>query len=375
MFKDFFAKRINIYLLKEFIKIFLLMLFSIFLLVFIIDFLEFSQNIHKYSIPPIDAIKIVLYRVPSMIESFLQFIILLSIVFTITKISIKSELTILYTNGFSSWKILKLYSVFIFIFGLVVIFFLNFLFSNLLKQSSIIENSYTKKENRYFVESKNGIWFKQNYDSDEILIRASKVYVNELIFKDVIFLFFDKDDNYIKRYDVDEVSLSDDYFILKNIHIYEKNKKIKYEKTMLLETNISRNFMKKLIQNKYENVDLIPLFLLPSLIRDFSNLGFDVHKFIVREHNLLLTPFLYVLMVFVAVLFSNNNSRNTNYFNVFFITICYGVVFFILQNILFELGSSNKINFFISTWGFLLFSFLIIFMFLIKKIELQNTNI
>lgn len=375
MFKDFFAKRINIYLLKEFIKIFLLMLFSIFLLVFIIDFLEFSQNIHKYSIPPIDAIKIVLYRVPSMIEGFLQFIILLSIVFTITKISIKSELTILYTNGFSSWKILKLYSVFIFIFGLVVIFFLNFLFSNLLKQSSIIENAYTKKENRYFVESKNGIWFKQNYDNNEILIRASKVYVNELIFKDVIFLFFDKDDNYIKRYDVDEVNLSDEYFILKNIHIYEKNKKIKYEKTMLLETNISRNFMKKLIQNKYEDVDLIPIFLLPSLIRDFSNLGFDVHKFIVREHNLLLTPFLYVLMVFVAVLFSNNNSRNTNYFNVFFITICYGVVFFILQNILFELGSSNKINFFISTWGFLLFSFLIIFMFLIKKIELQNTNI
>ena len=164
MFKDFFAKRINIYLLKEFIKIFLLMLFSIFLLVFIIDFLEFSQNIHKHSIPPIDAIKIVLYRVPSMIESFLQFIILLSIVFTITKISIKSELTILYTNGFSSWKILKLYSVFIFIFGLVVIFFLNFLFSNLLKQSSIIENSYTKKENRYFVESYNYIKYKRYYN-------------------------------------------------------------------------------------------------------------------------------------------------------------------------------------------------------------------
>ena len=372
MFKIFYAKRIEIYLLKEFIKIFLLMLFSIFLLVFIIDFMEFSQNIQRYSIPPIDAIKIVLFRIPSMIESFLQFIILLSIVFTITKISVKSELTILYANNFSSWKILKLYSIFIFFVGLIVIFFLNFLFSSLLKQSSMIENSYTRKDNRYFVESKNGIWFKQVYEDNEILIRASKVYVNELIFEDVLFLFIDKNGNYLKRYDVAEVTLLDDYFVLKKVDIYKKNTKIEHEDVLLLNTDISKDFMKKLIQNRYEDVDLIPLFALPSLIKDFSNLGFDVHKFIVREHNLLLTPFLYVLMVFVAVLFSNNNSRNTNYFNVFFITICYGIGFFILQSILFELGASNKINFFVSTWGFLIFSFLIIFMFLIKKIELQN---
>ena len=372
MFKDFFAKRIEIYLLKEFIKIFLLMLFSVFLLVFIIDFMEFSQNIQKFSITPIDAIKIVLYRVPSMIESFLQFIILLSTVLTMTKIATKSELTVLYANGYSSWKILKIYAIFIFFVGLLVIFIFNFLFSNLTKKSVLIENSYTKKDDKYFVTARNGVWFKQINNENEIIIKASKIYVNELTFEDLILIFVDEQNNYIKRYNAEEAVLSDKYFILKNVKIYEKNSKIKYKDKVLLETAISQNFMRKLIQNRYEDIDLIPLFNLPSLIKEFSALGLDAHKFIVRQHSLLLTPFLYVLMVCVAILFSNNNHRNTNYFITFFKTICYGVGFFILQSTLFELGASNKINFIVSTWGFLSVSFLLIYLLLIKKIELQN---
>ena len=348
------------------------MLFSIFLLVFIIDFMEFSQNIQKFSIPPLDAIKIVLYRVPNMIESFLQFIILLSTVLTMTKIATKSELTVLYANGYSSWKILKIYSLFIFFVGLLVIFFFNYLFSNLTRESVLIENSYTRKDNKYFIESSNGIWFKQTDNNNDIIIRADKVYVNELNFRNLILIFVDQKNNYLKRYDAEEAILSDNYFILKNVKIYRKNSKIVFKEKMMLKTDISQNFMRKLIQNRYEDIDLIPLFNLPSLIKEFSALGLDVHKFIVREHSLLLTPFMYILMVCVAILFSNNNHRSTNYFIIFFKTICYGVGFFILQSTLFELGSSNKINFILSTWGFLGLSFLIIYVLLVKKIELQN---
>ena len=372
MFKDFFTKRIEIYLLKEFIKIFILMLFSIFVLVFIIDFMEFSRNIQRFSIAPLDAIKIVLYRVPSMIESFLQFIILLSTVLTMTKIATKSELTVLYANGYSSWKILKVYGSFIFFIGLLVIFLFNFLFSNMTKQSSLIENSYTKKDNKYFIEAENGMWFKQKNDQEEISIGANKVYVHELIFQNLMLFFIDEQNNYFKRYNAKEAILTDKYFILKNVKIYEKNSKIKFKDKIFLKTDISQDFMRKLIQNRYEDIELIPLFNLPNLIKEFSLLGLDVHKFIVREHSLLLTPFLYVLMVFVAVLFSNNDHRSTNYFMVFFKTICYGVIFFILQSTLFELGASNKINFILSTWGFLGISFILVICFLIKKIELQN---
>lgn len=372
MLKYFSTNKITLYLLKEFIKIFLLIIFSISILVFIIDFMEFFPKIQRYSIQPIDALKIVIFRIPSMIESFLQFVILLAVIFTLIKISSRSELTILYINNFSPWRILKIYSICAFIMGLFVIFFLNFLFSNLVKQSQIIENKYSQKEDKYFIESTDGIWFKQ-IDPDthnEFIVRAKRIYINELLFRDVVIVVNDENNEYKQRYNVNSMKLIKDYFVLNNVNIFEQNKKVEFKDKIVLKTNISRDFMKKQMQNKYEDIDLIPLYSLNKLIKEFDALGFDTHKFIVKKHNLLLTPFLYVLMVFIGVLFSNSNQRVANYFLMIFKTICLGVVLFVSQNILFELGASNKINFFLSTWGFLLFLFLLMYCFLIKKIEL-----
>ena len=372
MFKYFPTKRITFYLLKEFIKIFLLIILSISILVFIIDFMEFFPKIQRYSIQPMDAIKIIIFRIPNMIESFLQFIILLAVTFTIIKISSRSELTILYINNFSPWKVLKIYSICAFTIGLFVIFFLNFIFSNLVKQSQIIENKYSQKEDKYFIESTDGIWFKQ-IDPDthnEFIVRAKRVYINELLFKDIIIIINDKNNEYKHRYNVESMKLIKDYFILNNINIFEQNKRVEFKDKIVLKTNISQDFMKKQIQNKYEDIDLIPLYSLNKLIKEFDALGFDTHKFIEKKHNLLLTPFLYVLMVFIGVLFSNSNQRVANYFLMIFKTICLGVALFVSQNILFELGASNKINFLLATWGFLLFLFLLMYCFLIKKIEL-----
>lgn len=372
MLNYFTTKKITFYLIKEFIKIFLLIIFSISILIFIIDFMEFFPQIQKFSIQPLDAIKIIAFKIPGMIESFLQFVILLTVIFTMTKISSKSELTILYINNYSPWKILKIYSVFVFITGIIVILFLNFFFSNLTKQSKMIENKYSQQEDKYFIESNNGIWFKQidTNTKAEFIVKAERVYINELSFKNVIIVIYDKNGLYKKRYNVDNMVLIDNYFILNNVNIFTKNNKIEYKDRILLNTDISKNFMRRQIQNKYEDIDLIPFYSLHKLINEFEKLGFNTHKFIVKQHSFLLTPFLYILMVLVGILFSNNNQRSTNYFITIFKTICCGIIIFIIQNILFELGAVNKINFLLSTWGVLLILYMIIYSLLIKKIEL-----
>ena len=367
MFRYFPIKTVSLYLIKEFLKIFALIIFSISILVFIVDFMEFFPNIQKFSIPPVDAIKIVVFRIPNMLESFLQFLILLTTIFTVIKIASRSELTVLYVNGFSTWKILKIYSYLVFVIGLVVIFFLNFLFSVLAKQSKLMENRYSRKENEYFIESNSGIWFRQ-IDPEtnvEFIVRAKKVYVNELRF------LVDSNGEYKQRYNVNTMILSKDYFILKGVAIFDKNKQVDFKNEILLKTNVSQDFMKKQIQNKYEDVNLIPLYSLNKLIKEFKNLGFDTHKFMVKKHNLLITPFSYVLMVCIGILFSNNNQRTSKYSLMIFKTICAGIIVFIIQNTLFELGAVNKINFLLSTWGVLIFLFLTIYTLLIKKIELS----
>ncbi len=370
----FLPNKITKYFLIEFIKIFLLILFSISILVFIVDFLEFLPKIEKYSIPSFMAIKIILFRIPNMIEEFLEFIILLSIVFTMTKIASKNELTIIYASGYSNWKILRAYSIFIFLIGIFTICCLNAISINLKKQSIILENKYTKNEKKYFVESNSGLWLKKidsNNKNNEIIIRAKKVYLDDLIFKDCILEFLDNG-NFQKRYNTETIKITDDFWILENVYVFIENEKIKFKPEIKIPVNISQNFIKQQIQNKYENLDLIPLFSLNKLIKEFKISGLDIRKFIVKKNILILTPFIYVLMVFFGVLFSNNYQRNTkNIVNIFKTIIC-GICIFVVQNTLFELALANKINVFFATWGFLVILFFIVYFFLIKKIELQN---
>lgn len=370
----FLPSKISKYFLIEFIKIFLLILFSISILVFIVDFLEFLPKIDKYAIPSFIAIKIILYRIPNMIEEFLEFMILLSVVFTMTKIASKSELTVIYSSGYSSWKILKIYSIFIFFLGIFNICCMDLVSTNLVKQSTILENKYTKNEKKYFVRSRNGLWLKQiNPDNkkDEIIIRAEKVYLEDLVFKDCILEFLDSG-NFKKRYNVGSIKLENGFWNLRNIYIFAEDKKLDFQEELKIPTNISQDFMKQQIQNRYENLDLIPLFSLNKLIKEFKISGLDTNKFIVKKHILILTPFIYVLMIFFGLLFSDNNQRNTkNIVNIFKALIC-GICIFVIQNTLFELALANKINVFFATWGFVILLFITSCFFLIKKIELQN---
>ena len=348
----FLPNKINRYFLTEFIKIFLIILFSIFILVFIVDFLEFLPRIEKYLIPSFMAIKIILFRIPNMIEDFLEFIILLSIVFTMTKIASKSELTIIYASGYSNWRILKIYSIFMFLIGIFILSCVNVVSINLKRQSIMIENKYTKNEKKYFVESKNGLWFKiidSNNIDNEIIIRAEKVYLYDLIFKDCIMELLDNG-NFKKRYNAETMKFIDGFWNLRNVYIFTENKKIEFESEIKIPTNVSQNFIRQQIQNKYENLDLISLFSLDRFIKEFKISGLDFHKFLVKKNILILKPFIYILMVFFGILFSDNTQRNTkNIANIFKTVVC-GICIFVVQNTLFELALANKINVFFATW-------------------------
>ncbi len=370
----FLPSKITKYFLVEFIKIFLLILFSIFILIFIVDFLEFLPKIEKYLIPSFTAIKIILFRIPNMIEEFLEFIVLLSVVLTMTKISSKNELTIIYTSGYSNWKILKVYSIFMFLMGIFILSCINILSTNLKKQSILLENKYVKNEKKYFVKSKNGLWLKINDTSkinNEIIIRAEKVYLDDLIFKDCILEFLDNG-NFQKRYNTKTIMFTEGFLNLKDTYIFTENKKIEFIPEIKIPINISQNFIKQQIQNKYEDLNLISLFSLNKLIKEFKASDLDTYKFIVKKNILIITPFIYILMVFFGILFSDNYQRNAkNIVNIFKTVVC-GICIFVVQNTLFELALASKINVFFATWGFLILLFIVVYFFLIKKIELQN---
>lgn len=370
-------KKIDIYITKEFIKIFAYITLCISILVFLIDYMEFSSKIQKYNIPWFEALKIVLYKLPSLLESIFQFIILLASIFTLTKLSITSELVAINANKYSLWKILRGQIVFVLLFGIFSIAFLNPFFSKLDKISNLIKNKYTEKENNYYITSKKGIWLKQSYsesgiENGEVIIKAERVYLDSLLFKDVVLLFTDSNGFFFKRINAENMIFKDTDWIIYNAVILEKNKDLVIFDNLNIESKLTRDFIKQKIKNEYESISSASFWNLGELIKNFEESGLDATKFIIKKHTLILTPFVYLIMVLIAGIFSISNSRKSAYALNIGKTIIIGFLIFTVQNILFELGSSGFLSINISTWFPFTFIFLLTVIFLMKKIELCN---
>lgn len=367
--------KIDKYILKEFCKMFFYIMLCTIVLVFFVNFLEFYGEIEKSKIRIFDAVKIVFLRTPPVIESALYFIVLLSNSFTLTKLSLTSELTAVLSNKKSLINILIVQSIFIFFFGLVYITCVNPYISTMLQISNNIEKKYTNKGKDSYMSKKNGIWFKQtNIKNDinvgDIIFRAKELYIETLEFKDVTVLFINNNGLFQKKIKADSMKYTENNFILENCQVTKRN--VEYLNKITISTKLTEKFLRQYIQNQYKDIDTIPFNQLLKLINEFKKSGLDTTKFTVKLYVIFLIPFMYVIMIVLSYAFLSINARKQDYALNIFETIIGGFIVFMLQNILIKLGSSGIINEFASTiipFILMLFTAIII---VVKKIKLCN---
>ena len=373
MFNNLFInKKLHLYTLKEFIKILLLLTYGVFMLVFLIDLLEFSSKIQKYNLNILMSLKLVFFKTPLLIESMFQFIILIASILTLAKLSSTNELTIIYSSKTSLWTVLKQQIIFVVILGFLDVYFLNSIFINLGQKSKVMQVNMIEKEDSDYITNRYGIWFNQVNDNENTIIRAERAYLDNLLFKDIL-LIKTVDNKFDSQIVADSLQVENNEFVLKNVYITKKDKNMEFLNIFKIDTKLTEKFLKQKIQNEYQNIDTIPFRELNGMIKNFKESGLDSKKFVIKKINYLLMPFVYALMVMLSGVFAcllNNRLGNT--FMVIGITILSGLVIFIFQNILFELGTAGIINIFYSTFFPMIIFFLVVLISMINKIELQN---
>lgn len=364
--------RASRYIILEFIKMFLLMIFSAFMIIFIVNFLEFSGKIQKYSIPPISALKIITYKIPSILEVMILFIIVLTTVFTLTKLYSRNELIILYSSGLSPWSTLITIISISFMIGIFNITLFNLFSVSFYNKSEQLTSFFKGRDiEMSYINPEDGIWLnlKNNANNYELIIRSDDVITEKLSFNVIIVVIYDIGGNFVKKIEADKMSLTSNNIILDNVFISEIGKEIKNFKKLKIPVNINEDFIKKQLKNKYENINMIPFLKLNKIIEDYKLLNFDVNKFIVKKYIFISTPFLYIFLVFTVFLILEENQRSKvkilNTINIIIISI----IIFALQNTILELSLSKKISK-ESIFYFVLVLYISIYHKLIEKIEL-----
>lgn len=371
-------KKFSIYITKEIFKSFFIIFFGFLILFFAVDFFEMTKDAKNIDNALKISIEIVLFRIPNLLETILHFIILLAGLFTFYKLSNNSEIVIMRASGRSIFQIIKFPIFIAFLFGIFVITIYNPISSSLNVKSERLKNIHFKNEKEDLLESTSGMWLKQrNLDNDNgsIVIRASRVYKELLVFNDVILIYIDKNDNFIKRVNTKMLKLNkDNTWTAVDNYIIEEGKEMEFVDRIIIPTTLTKKFVSKTIKNDYESMYNISFWNLRSSIKELKESGFNTLKFETRYYYMMTVPFLFAIMILISAYYGMVSTRDNKKYISIIKGIAVGFIIFITHNIVAELTNAEKLTVLDGSVFIVLIFILLSIVLLMKKDLLSNFN-
>ena len=356
--------KINSYIFRITNKYILINLLIVLSLVSFINLIEIARNLTNENQNVLNYFLLSLYRVPTIINEILPFVIIISISFLFRYLINNNELTSMRNIGYSIFDIFLPVGIYIFLFGLFNLFLLNPISANLEKKYEEILNK--KNSDVYSIKISSDIMRIKNIN-DELglnFIEIKKIDVNNMIVNDIIILKLDglKDELITAK----NGKIKNQKFHLNEVRLFDIDKNNYTEKnSLILDLNFSKENIINAIIN-FKNVPFYDYFSHSKTLKKFNLYSEEISLYYLSQ---ILNPLFFVMLGFIVLGFSAKFKRNENFFKILFIAILIGFMIFFLREIIFKITLSYNINFF--------FSYGIIFMLpfllgLYKVLQIEN---
>ena len=337
---------INKYLAKEFIKIVINTSIIFFCLGFIMNIFEEINFFKDFNVAIITPIILSLLFVPSLLNYFFPFVILLSGMWFFLKIKKTDELTSMNVSGMSNLSVIIIPSILSIILGIFFVTALNPITSLLVKKYETVKGNYEKEQDYLATVTVNGIWIKERGLKANYMIRASRLEKENLM--EVTIYEFDKDNNFTRRIEADSANITSLKWVLKNITV------INSDGIMLTEPikdpfYFSMYDIKK-IKSLYSNLDTISFWDLEHEINLLKQRGYSTREMQVKLHRSLAFPFFLLSMVLLSSVFTLGTTFKENNWTYVFLTIISSVLIFFFNDFSAALGKTDKLPIELSVW-------------------------
>ena len=337
---------INKYLAKEFIKIVINTSIIFFCLGFIMNIFEEINFFKDFSVSITTPIILSLLFVPSLLNYFFPFVILLSGIWFFLKIKKTDEITSMNVSGMSNLSVIIVPSILSIILGIFFVTALNPITSLLVKKYEAVKGNYEKEQDYLATVTVNGIWIKERGLKANYMIRASHLEKENLM--GVTIYEFDKDNNFTRRIEADSANITSLKWVLKNIKVIN-SEGIMSTKPIKDPFYFSMYDIKK-IKSLYSNLDTISFWDLEHEINLLKQRGYSTREMQVKLHRSLAFPFFLLSMVLLSSVFTLGTTFKENNWTYVFLTITASVVIFFFNDFSAALGKTDKLPIELSVW-------------------------
>ncbi|WP_154512207.1 LptF/LptG family permease [Rickettsiales endosymbiont of Trichoplax sp. H2] len=327
-------------------KILFFTFIGFFLIILIFDILEISRITTKYSLKFTLVIRLALMKNYSSLSQTIPMIILISSLLHYNSKNKNNELIAAKSIGISNFNIILPVISAVLIFGIINITIINPIGTMLLKKYQNYEANKFKKEKSLISISKSGIWLKNKFNNQNLIINALRVSQISNTMNDVKIFFINEDGELEKQIFSKLIAFKSQSIIIQNATIIDKNFKILKEKELILPIKIS---ISQILEN-FTTIDTISFFELLNFIKITKESGLSINKYLLFFLKELMSPIYIVSMSLISFFFSNRVNNRKKYNLTFLYGLTVGFIIYFLTNFIYALGSSGSVSVFLAAF-------------------------
>ncbi len=325
------------FLIKNYLLSILNVFFIFFCLIFVLNLLTELEFFKQTKVESYFPLYLSLINAPILVFEMFPFIFLISTQFFFNNLFTDNEMNIFKYSGLKNTKIFSILTITTFFVGIIIISIFYNLSSNLKNLYLGLKSNYTEDKKYLAVITNNGLWIKDIYNENILMINASSFDKNELI--NGYISEFDKNFEIKRNIKSKKIDITNKEWIIKDAEIYIQN-----NKEIVKSLKFKTNFDYELIQNLFSNMSSLSFIELIEMRKNYKKLNYSLTEIDLQLFKLISFPFYFILMfIFSAVIMMNTKTFKSKSLKII-IGLFLSVIIYYVNNFFHVLGTSEKIN-------------------------------
>ena len=325
------------FLVKTYLISLLNVFFIFFCLIFILNLLTELEFFKQKDIEIYFPLYLSFINTPIFVFEMFPFIFLISTQFFFNTLFSDNEMNIFKYSGLKNTKIFSILTITTFFIGIIIISFFYNLSSNLKNLYLGLKSNYTEDKKYLAVITNNGLWIKDIYNENILMINASSFNNNELL--DAYISEFDKNFEIKRNIKSKKIDIKNKEWIIEEAEVYKQN-----NREIVKSLKFKTNFDYELIQNLFSNMSSLSFIELIEMRKNYKKLNYSLTEIDLQLFKLILYPVYFILMfIFSAIIMMNTKTFKSKSLKII-IGLFLSVIIYYINNFFYVLGSSEKLN-------------------------------
>ena len=335
------------YVLKEFLRFFIVICISFITLYLIVDFFSKVRMFLSNNASVLQIASFSLYSIPMIISLILPPAVLLATLMTYGSLSKFSEITAMKANGISLYRITLPALIFAALMAVILFFFTELITPASIQKTEYIEKVDIQKQQPLGYFKQNEIWYRGN----DAIYNFKMFDVSNDTLRGITINYLNNDFTLRMRIDAKSAKWKNNNWVFYDLLTtrFDSNNSpvLEWSKENIINIPEKPNDF-KIVQKDAEKMGY---FELKKYVSKIQKEGYDVTRYLVYLQGKIAFPFVIIIMIFIGVSFSLRSERSGGIMQSVGIGIFIGFSYFYVHALSMSFGLSGRIPAILAAWG------------------------